>query len=123
MTDKNSKQETSLIAKTKALRDELKDEVGHIESRLKIVESDAERLAMERNELTAKRRQLEPWLTRTEADLAKLEPNSQPSVGHEEVLPTVKENRTVTKSLISVEKGKKLVEDKKKQTEVKNDVK
>ena len=121
MSDKNSKQETSLIDKTKALRDELKEEVGHIESRLKIVESDAERLAMERNELTAKKRQLEPWLTRTEADLAKLEPNVQPSVGREEVLPTVKENRTVQKSKILDAEVKKKVKDDKKETEVKND--
>ena len=121
MNNKNKTVETSLLAKVKVLRDELKTEVKQIEDRLKIVERDIANRTSEKNDLIVKKRQLEPWLTRTEADLAKLEPDVQPTVGREEVLPTVKENRTVGKSLISVEKGKKLVEDKKKQTEVKNE--
>ena len=121
MNDKNKTVEASLIGKTKALRDKLKDEVKQIENRLKIVKRDIGDLTGEKNDLMVKKRQLEPWLTRTEADLAKLEPYVQPTVGREEVLPTVKENRTVGKSSISVEKGKKLVEDKKRQTEVKNE--
>ena len=123
MNNKNKTVETSLLAKTKALRDELKDEVKQTEDRLKIVEGDIGDLTAEKNELVAKKRQLEPWLTRTEADLAKLEPQDKPVHTVEATVKPLEEKPAREKPKLTVRKVEEPTEDKKKKTEVKNDVK
>ena len=123
MSEKYKTVETSLLAKTKALRDELKREVEQIKGRLKIIEGDLESITSERNELTAKLRQLEPWWTRIENDLAKLQPVDTPTFESEETVEHVEIKPTMEKPKLTVKKVEEPTEDKKKKTEVKNDVK
>ena len=123
MNNKNKTVETSLLAKTKALRDEIKKEVEDLKGRLKVIESDFQEITTERNELTAKLRQLEPWLTRIENDLAKLQPVDTPTFESEGHPETIEKKLIVTKSKISDKEVGEKTKDSKKKTEVKNDVK
>ena len=121
MSEKDKTVETSLLAKTKALRDEIKKEVEQIDDRLTIVETDIGAITMERDELRARQRQLSPWLTRVENDLTKLQPEDKPIAQSEETAKPIKEKPTTEKRTLTVTRVEEPTKDKKKETEVKNE--
>jgi septal ring factor EnvC (AmiA/AmiB activator) len=121
MIDKNKTVETSLVKKTEALRDELKNEIDQMKSRLAVVEEDVKESTAERNKLTAKIRQLEPMLARVESDLSRLLPDETVEKMFYYKAKITNEEPTAQKSKILETEVKTDVKGKGKKTEVKND--